>query len=204
MKSSNCIFGNPTPDPIKMPVTKPCSSRLLGRPVWCVGAPETRCGRPGEMPLHNVRLVPGRPTGRTTGASALPSAYIPTDVAQLASEDSVSLMRARSAITISWQSRDLDPEFVAGFAAPSPRQHKDPPSRHRHHQPQRAQGTWHNALEPSKAHTWACGIMYALDQLNFLSDRAKPTACSLSEPSCYSIENTGFVDFSTGNALLKI
>jgi hypothetical protein len=46
--------------------------------------------------------------------------------------------------------------------------------------------------------------MYAVGQLNFLSDRAKPKACSLSKPSYYRIENTASVDFSTGNAVLKI
>jgi hypothetical protein len=186
---------------------KPCSLRLLGRPVWCVGAPETRCRRPGEMPLHHVRLVPGRPTGRTTGASALPSAISRLTwrsppariVPPHARRGSLSPFHGRAAT----EPRPR-PGSVAGFAAPSPRQHKDPPSRPRHRQLQRAQGTWHNALEPSKAHTWACGIMYALGQLNFLSDRAKPKACSLSEPSCYSIENTASVDFSTGNAVLKI
>jgi hypothetical protein len=148
---------------------------------------------------------PNRPNDRRIGFAIR---YIPTDVAQFAGEDCASLMRGEDChhhfMAEPQPSRDLDPEFVAGFAAPSPRQHKDSPSRHRRRQLQRAQGTWHNAPEPSKAHTWACGIMYALGQLNFLSDRAKPKACNLSEPSCYSIENTASVDFSTGNAVLKI
>jgi len=46
--------------------------------------------------------------------------------------------------------------------------------------------------------------MYAFGQLNFLSDRAKPKACSLSESSCYSTENIASLNVSTGNAMLKI
>ena len=58
-----------------------------------------------------------RPTRRTTGASASPSAIIPTGVAQLAGEDSASLVRGEDRhhhFTSEPQpTRNLDPEFVA-------------------------------------------------------------------------------------------
>src|SRR6266436_1100646 len=74
--------------------------------------------RPGEMSLHYVRLVHGSPPN-PSGDRRIGFAirYIPTDVAQLAGEDSATLVRGegrdRHFIPGPQPSRDLDLEFVA-------------------------------------------------------------------------------------------
>jgi hypothetical protein len=68
--------------------------------------------------LHHVRLVHGSPPNpshdRRIGFAIR---YIPTDVAQLAGEDSATLVRGEDRhhhfISEPQPSRDLDPEFVA-------------------------------------------------------------------------------------------
>jgi non-heme Fe2+,alpha-ketoglutarate-dependent halogenase len=80
--------------------------------------------RPGEMSLHHVRLAHGSPPNPSNDRRiGFAIRYIPTDVAELASEDSASSCAARIAITISRQS----PSRVAistpnswHFTAPSP------------------------------------------------------------------------------------
>ncbi len=50
--------------------------------------------RPGEMSLHHVRLVHGSPPDPSNDRRiGFTIRYIPTDVAQLAGEDSASLVR---------------------------------------------------------------------------------------------------------------
>jgi hypothetical protein len=102
-----------------------CSLRLLGRPVWRVGVPETRCRRPGEMPLHHERLVPGRPTGRTAGASALPSAISRLTWRSSPARTAPPSCAARIAITISWQSRNRAATSTRNSWRASPHHHRD-------------------------------------------------------------------------------
>jgi phytanoyl-CoA dioxygenase PhyH len=73
---------------------------------------------PGEMSLHHVRLVHGSPPNRS-GDRRIGFAirYIPTNVAQLAGEDSATLVRGedryRHFALEPEPRRDLDPDFVA-------------------------------------------------------------------------------------------
>ena len=74
--------------------------------------------RPGEMSLHHVRLVHGSPPN-PSGDRRIGFAirYIPTTVAQLAGEDSATLVRGEDRhhhfAPEPHPTRDLDPEFVA-------------------------------------------------------------------------------------------
>lgn len=74
--------------------------------------------RPGEMSLHHVRLVHGSPPNpspdRRIGFAVR---YIPTSVAQIAGEDSATLVRGTDRhhhfAPEPRPARDMDPEFVA-------------------------------------------------------------------------------------------
>jgi len=74
--------------------------------------------RPGEMSLHHVRLVHGSPPN-PSGDRRIGFAirYIPTSVAQIAGEDSATLVRGEDRFHHFEHeprpTRDLDPEFVA-------------------------------------------------------------------------------------------
>src|SRR5436190_7910518 len=74
--------------------------------------------RPGEMSLHHVRLVHGSPPNPSNDRRiGFAIRYIPTDVAQLATEDSSTLVRGEDRhhhfMPEPQPSRDLDPEFAA-------------------------------------------------------------------------------------------
>ena len=74
--------------------------------------------RPGEMSLHHVRLVHGSPPNPSNDRRiGFAIRYIPTGVAQLAGEDSATLVRGEDRhhhfMLEPQPSRDLDPEFVA-------------------------------------------------------------------------------------------
>jgi len=74
--------------------------------------------RPGEMSLHHVRLVHGSPPNPSNDRRiGFAIRYIPTMVAQLAGEDSASLVRGEDRhhhFALEPQpTRDLDAEFVA-------------------------------------------------------------------------------------------
>ena len=74
--------------------------------------------RPGEMSLHHVRLVHGSPPNPSNDRRiGFAIRYIPTMVAQLAGQDSASLVRGEDRhhhfMAEPQPSRDLDPEFVA-------------------------------------------------------------------------------------------
>jgi non-haem Fe2+, alpha-ketoglutarate-dependent halogenase len=73
--------------------------------------------RPGEMSLHHVRLVHGSPPNPSTDRRiGFAIRYIPTSVAQVAGEDSATLVRGEDRhhhfALEPEPSRDLDPEFV--------------------------------------------------------------------------------------------
>jgi chlorinating enzyme len=73
--------------------------------------------RPGEMSLHHVRLVHGSPPNPSTHRRiGFAIRYIPTSVAQVAGEDSATLVRGEDRhhhfALEPEPSRDLDPEFV--------------------------------------------------------------------------------------------
>jgi len=74
--------------------------------------------RPGEMSLHHVRLVHGSPPNRSNDRRiGFAIRYIPTSVAQIAGEDSATLVRGEDhhhhfALEPE-PACDLDPEFVA-------------------------------------------------------------------------------------------
>ena len=73
--------------------------------------------RPGEMSLHHVRLVHGSPPNPSTDRRiGFAIRYIPTSVAQIAGEDSATLVRGEDRhhhfVLEPEPSRDLDPEFV--------------------------------------------------------------------------------------------
>jgi non-heme Fe2+,alpha-ketoglutarate-dependent halogenase len=73
--------------------------------------------RPGEMSLHHVRLVHGSPPNPSSDRRiGFAIRYIPTSVAQLAGEDSATLVRGDDRYhhfaLEPEPSRDLDPEFV--------------------------------------------------------------------------------------------
>ena len=74
--------------------------------------------RPGEMSLHHVRLVHGSPPNPSNDRRiGFAIRYIPTSVAQLAGEDSATLVRGEDRhhhfMSEPQPTRDLDPEFVA-------------------------------------------------------------------------------------------
>lgn len=74
--------------------------------------------RPGEMSLRHVRLVHGSPPNPSNDRRiGFAIRYIPTSVAQLAGEDSATLVRGEDRYHhFSLEPRpthDLDPEFVA-------------------------------------------------------------------------------------------
>ncbi len=74
--------------------------------------------RPGEMSLHHVRLVHGSPPNPSNDRRiGFAIRYIPTMVAQLAGEDSATLVRGEDRhhhfMPEPRPTRDLDPEFVA-------------------------------------------------------------------------------------------
>jgi non-heme Fe2+,alpha-ketoglutarate-dependent halogenase len=74
--------------------------------------------RPGEMSLHHVRLVHGSPPNPSNDRRiGFAIRYIPTMVAQLAGEDSATLVRGEDRhhhfMPEPQPSRDLDPELVA-------------------------------------------------------------------------------------------
>jgi non-haem Fe2+, alpha-ketoglutarate-dependent halogenase len=73
--------------------------------------------RPGEMSLHHVRLVHGSPPNPSSDRRiGFAIRYIPTSVAQLAGEDSATLVRGEDHhhhfMSEPRPARDLDPEFV--------------------------------------------------------------------------------------------
>ena len=73
--------------------------------------------RPGEMSLHHVRLVHGSPPNPSNDRRiGFAIRYTPTTVAQLAGEDSATLVRGEDRhhhfVPEPQPSRDLDPEFV--------------------------------------------------------------------------------------------
>jgi non-haem Fe2+, alpha-ketoglutarate-dependent halogenase len=72
---------------------------------------------PGEMSLHHVRLVHGSPPNPSNDRRiGFAIRYIPTSVAQLAGEDSATLVRGEDRhhhfMSEPQPTRDLDPEFV--------------------------------------------------------------------------------------------
>jgi non-haem Fe2+, alpha-ketoglutarate-dependent halogenase len=74
--------------------------------------------RPGEMSLHHVRLVHGSPPNPSSDRRiGFAIRYIPTAVAQLAGEDSATLVRGEDRhhhfMLEPQPTGDLDPEFVA-------------------------------------------------------------------------------------------
>jgi hypothetical protein len=74
--------------------------------------------RPGEMSLHHVRLVHGSPPNPSSDRRiGFAIRYIPTTVAQLAGEDSATLVRGEDRhhhfVAEPQPTGDLDPEFVA-------------------------------------------------------------------------------------------
>ena len=74
--------------------------------------------RPGEMSLHHVRLVHGSPPNPSSDRRiGFAIRYIPTTVAQLAGEDSATLVRGEDRhhhfMLEPQPTGDLDPEFVA-------------------------------------------------------------------------------------------
>jgi ectoine hydroxylase-related dioxygenase (phytanoyl-CoA dioxygenase family) len=74
--------------------------------------------RPGEMSLHHVRLVHGSPPNPSNDRRiGFAIRYIPTSVAQLAGEDSATLVRGEDRhhhfMPEPQPIRDLDPDFVA-------------------------------------------------------------------------------------------
>jgi non-heme Fe2+,alpha-ketoglutarate-dependent halogenase len=74
--------------------------------------------RPGEMSLHHVRPVHGSPPNPSNDRRiGFGIRHMPTDVAQLAGENSATLVRGvdrhRHFMAEPQPSRDLDPEFVA-------------------------------------------------------------------------------------------
>jgi non-heme Fe2+,alpha-ketoglutarate-dependent halogenase len=74
--------------------------------------------RPGEMSLHHVRLVHGSPPNPSNDRRiGFAIRYIPTSVAQLAGEDSATLVRGEDRhhhfMPEPQPTGDLDPEFVA-------------------------------------------------------------------------------------------
>jgi hypothetical protein len=74
--------------------------------------------RPGEMSLHHVRLVHGSPPNPSNDRRiGFAICYIPRNVAQLAGEDSATLVRGEDLhhhfVLEPEPSRDLDLEFVA-------------------------------------------------------------------------------------------
>jgi non-heme Fe2+,alpha-ketoglutarate-dependent halogenase len=74
--------------------------------------------RPGEMSLHHVRLVHGSPPNPSNHRRiGFAIRYIPTSVAQLAGEDSATLVRGEDRhhhfMPEPQPTRDLEPEFVA-------------------------------------------------------------------------------------------
>jgi hypothetical protein len=74
--------------------------------------------RPGEMSLHHVRLVHGSPPNPSNDRRiGFAIRYIPTMVAQLAGEDSASLVcgedRHHHFTPEPQPSRDLDPELLS-------------------------------------------------------------------------------------------
>ena len=74
--------------------------------------------RPGEMSLHHVRLVHGSPPNPSNDRRiGFAIRYIPTTVAQLAGEDSATLVRGEDRhhhfLLEPRPTGDLDPEFVA-------------------------------------------------------------------------------------------
>jgi non-heme Fe2+,alpha-ketoglutarate-dependent halogenase len=74
--------------------------------------------RPGEMSLHHVRLVHGSPPNPSNDRRiGFAIRYIPTGVAQLAGEDSATLVRGEDRhhhfMPEPQPTRDLDPEFAA-------------------------------------------------------------------------------------------
>src|SRR5271167_1631102 len=74
--------------------------------------------RPGEMSLHHVRLVHGSPPNPSNDRRiGFAIRYIPTMVAQLAGDDSATLVRGEDRhhhfALEPRPTRDLDPEFVA-------------------------------------------------------------------------------------------
>ena len=74
--------------------------------------------QPGEMSLHHVRLVHGSPPNPSNDRRiGFAIRYIPTSVAQIAGEDSATLVRGtdvhRHFELEPRPARDMDPEFVA-------------------------------------------------------------------------------------------
>lgn len=74
--------------------------------------------RPGEMSLHHVRLVHGSPPNPSSDRRiGFAIRYVPTSVAQIAGEDSATLVRGvdehHHFAPEPRPSRDMDPEFVA-------------------------------------------------------------------------------------------
>ena len=74
--------------------------------------------QPGEMSLHHVRLVHGSPPNPSNDRRiGFAIRYIPTTVAQIAGEDSATLVRGidehRHFALEPRPTRDMDPEFVA-------------------------------------------------------------------------------------------
>jgi len=132
--------------------------------------------RPGEMSLHRVCLVHGSPPNRWNDRRiGFAIRYIPAGLVQLAGEDSATLVRGedrhhhfmseprptRTSTRNSWRFTAPSPSAMPGSSIAAP---KSPATTSRRR--------WRSAAEPGKAHTWACGFMYALGQLNFLSDKA--------------------------------
>jgi non-haem Fe2+, alpha-ketoglutarate-dependent halogenase len=74
--------------------------------------------RPGEMSLHHVRLVHGSPPNLSNDRRiGFAIRYIPTMVAQLAGNDSATLVRGEDRyhhfVLEPRPTRDLDPEFLS-------------------------------------------------------------------------------------------
>jgi hypothetical protein len=132
--------------------------------------------RPGEMSLHHVRLVHGSPPNPSNDRRiGFAIRYIPTTWRSSLARTVPSSCAARTALTISCRSRSR-----AATSTPnswhSPHhhraQHKDPLSRHRHRQLQRAEGA-------------------GATQLNRDQGRVRPSARTHSQDSLPTRANAG-------------
>ena len=109
---------------------------------------------PAEMSLHHARLVHGSPPN-PSGDRRIGFAirYTPTDVAQLAGEDSATLARGEDRHR-HFMSEPAEPRSRPGIRRASPLRHRgrrpDPLSRRRPRQLTTSPRRWRNAAEPAR------------------------------------------------------